>query len=626
MSKQSSYLREFFPKRTIFALVTILGLTFCSVMAIRAQIASDKPNDKEVSRVVTPVVSTESLSKHIKYLASSELEGRRSGTPGCEKAADYIVAQFKQYGIKPVSGDGFLQGFEFIAGVKQGQNTSLKAKNNGQDIEFQLAQDFKTYNFSSSGSVSGQIVLAGYGISAPNINYDDYAKIDVKDKIVMLLPFSPEGSNFQGKFSEYLAVRRKALTARERGAKAVLFISEADNLRDDALTRDDGNYSDAGIVALRISKRTANELLKSSGKTLDGLQKSGSETGVGETIALDKVNLAINAEVVREMRKTYNVLGFIEGSDEKLKKEVIVLGAHYDHLGMGGAESLAIGTEGIHHGADDNASGTAGLLELARVLGENRQSLKRSVLFAAFSGEELGLLGSAHYVNKAPSFALNQTVAMLNMDMIGRMKGDSLVVGGIGTSPQWKPMVEELNKTRGFLLKLQDDGYGPSDHASFYGKDIPVLFFFTGVHDDYHKPSDTSDRINVVSEQAIVTLVQDITTKLASQDSRIEFTRAKVEGERRQMNSSFRVYVGSVPDYADQVEGIKLSGVRPGSPAEKAGIKSGDIIVGLAGKTIKSVYDYTYVLQELKPNETVEVIVLRDGQKVSLQLTPTPRQ
>ncbi len=625
MSNQSSYFRRLFPKRTIFILVTTLAITFCSVTTNLAQVASVRVNDKEVSHTTLPVVSSESISKHIKYLASNELEGRRSGTPGCEKAADYIIAQFKQYGVKPVSGDGFLQGFEFIAGVKQGQSTTLKAKNNGQDVEFQLAQDFQPYNFSSSGSVSGQIVLAGYGISAPSINYDDYAKIDVKDKIVMLLPFSPEGNNSNGKFGEYLAARRKALIAREHGAKAVLFISEADSLKD-SRTRDDGNYIDAGIVALRISKHTANELLKSVGKNVDGLQKSGSEAGVGETITLNKVNLAINTEVVREMRKTYNVLGLIEGSDEKLKKEVIVLGAHYDHLGMGGAESLAVGVEGIHHGADDNASGTAGLLELARVLGENRQTLRRSVLFAAFSGEELGLLGSSHYVNKSPSFPLNQTVAMLNMDMIGRMKNDNLIVGGIGTSPQWKPIVEELNKARGFVLKLQEDGYGPSDHASFYGKDIPVLFFFTGVHDDYHKPSDTADRVNVVSEQAVVTLVQDIATKLAGQEARIEFTKAKVEGERRQMNSSFRVYVGSVPDYAEQVEGLKLSGVRPDSPAEKAGIKGGDIIVGLAGKTIKSVYDYTYVLQELKPNETVEIIVLRDGQKVSLQLTPTARQ
>lgn len=625
MSNQSSQLRRLFQKRTVFVLTTALALTFSFATSSFAQVTNEKISNKEVSRSVAPVVSTESLNKHVKYLASSDLQGRRSGTEGCEKAAEYIIAQFKQYGVKPANGEAFLQGFEFIAGVKQGQNTSLKAKNNSQDIEFQLSQDFQPYNFSSSGSISGQIVLAGYGISAPSLNYDDYSKIDVKDKIVMLLPFSPEGNNLHGKFGEYLAARRKALIAREKGAKAVIFISEAETLKD-LRTRDDGNYTDAGIIALRVSKRAANELLKSSGKNIDALQKSGSETGVGETMTLDKVNLAINADVVREMRKTYNVLGLIEGSDEKLKKEVVVLGAHYDHLGMGGAESLSIGVEGIHHGADDNASGTAGLLELARVLSENRQALRRSVVFAAFSGEELGLLGSAHYVNKEPSFPLSQTVAMLNMDMIGRMKNDNLVVGGIGTSPEWKSMVEDLNKTRGFVLKLQEDGYGPSDHASFYGKDIPVLFFFTGVHDDYHKPSDTADRINVVSQQAVVSLVQDITTKLVTQENRIAFTRAKVEGERRQMNSSFRVYVGSVPDYAEQVEGIKLSGVRPGSPAEKAGIKSGDVIVGLAGKTIKSVYDYTYVLQELQPDKTVEVIVMREGQKITLQLTPTARQ
>jgi hypothetical protein len=626
MSKHS-YVKAFPLKRTVFVWVTILSITFCSIMAW-AQATSDHSSriaNKEAALTAAPTVSSEAISKHIKYLASDELQGRRSGTVGCEKAAEYIVSQFKEYGLKPANGTSFFQEFEFIAGVKNGSSTSLKAKNDGQNVEFQLKEDFLPYNFSSSSSVSGEVVLAGYGISAPNINYDDYAKIDVKDKIVLLLPFSPEGNNSQGKFAEYLSARRKALAAREHGAKAVIFISEAESLKD-ARSRDDGNYSDSGIVALRISKTAANNLLKSLGKTVEVLQKEGSEKGAGQTFTLDKLTLSVTTDVIREMKKTYNVVGWIEGTDEKLKKEAVVLGAHYDHLGLGGPESLAGDAGGIHHGADDNASGVAGLLELARVLGANKQALRRSVLFTAFSGEELGLLGSSHYVNKQPLFPLNQTVAMLNMDMIGRMKNDSLVVGGIGTSPQWKSMLEDLNKTRGFILKFQDDGYGPSDHASFYGKDVPVLFFFTGVHDDYHKPSDTADRINVLSEQAVVTLVGDIATKLLTQDSRIEFTRAKAEGERRSMNSSFRVYVGSVPEYAEQVEGVKLSGVRPGSPAEKAGLKGGDIIVSLAGRTIKSVQDYTYVLQELQPNKEVEVVVLRDGQKVSLQLTPTARQ
>jgi C-terminal processing protease CtpA/Prc len=215
---------------------------------------------------------------------------------------------------------------------------------------------------------------------------------------------------------------------------------------------------------------------------------------------------------------------------------------------------------------------------------------------------------------------------MLNMDMIGRMKNDTMVVGGVGTSPQWKPLLEELNQTRGFVLKMQDDGFGPSDHSSFYSKELPVLFFFTGVHDDYHKPSDTADRINVISQQALVTLVQDIVLRLANQPTRIEFTKASGGGERRAMNSSFRVYVGSVPEYDEQIKGVKLSGVRPGSPAEKAGLKANDVVIELAGKSIRSVYDYTYVLQDMKPDVTVDVIVLREGQRIELKLTPIARQ
>jgi membrane-associated protease RseP (regulator of RpoE activity) len=279
----------------------------------------------------------------------------------------------------------------------------------------------------------------------------------------------------------------------------------------------------------------------------------------------------------------------------------------------------------VHYGADDNASGVAGLLELARVFGANQQNLRRSLVFVAFSGEELGLLGSAHYVRNSP-MPLASTVAMLNMDMIGRLRNDNLTVGGIGTSPQWKTLVEDLNRPRGFSLKLQDDGFGPSDHSSFYSKDIPVLFFFTGTHDEYHKPSDTPDTINVISQRAVVSYVHDIMAAINKQEQRIEFSKAKVEGDRRMMNSTFRVSLGSIPEYAEGVDGVRLSGVRPGSAAEKAGIKAGDIVVELAGKKVKSVQDYTFVLQELEPNKTVPVVVLREGKRLDLQITPAPRQ
>jgi aminopeptidase YwaD len=618
-------------RQSFALLISILTLCSLSGAAVWARITPESS---------TASVSVDELSRHVKYLASSELQGRGSGTPGGDLAAEYIAAQFKQYGLKSSAEGNYFQPFDFTAGIKYGETNSLSAavheagQKKTQQIDFRSSEDFQPLNFSSSGqSVAatgkgkkgGELVLAGFGISAPQINYDDYAKIDVKDKIVLVLPFSPEGNNPHGKFAEYMPLRRKALAARERGARAILFISEADNLSEKRGRTDDGNYTDAGIIAFAVSKRMANELLKSAGKTVEDLQKGGSETGTGETLALESVQLKLKADLTREVKTTRNVIGWLEGNDEKLKNEYLVIGAHYDHLGMGGHGSLSSDGGGIHYGADDNASGTAGLMELARIFSANRQHLRRSIVFAAFSGEELGLLGSNYYV-KNPIFPLERTIGMLNMDMIGRMKNDTLVIGGIGTSPQWKPIVEELNRTRGFTLKLQEDGYGPSDHASFYGKDMPVLFFFTGVHDDYHKPSDTADRLNLVSEGAIVSLVYDIAAQVVSKEERLAFTKATGGGERRAMNNSFRVYVGSVPDYAEQIEGVKLSGVRPGSPAEKAGIKAGDIIVQLAGKAVKNVYDYTYTLQDMKPDETVSVIVLRDGQKVELKLTPIARQ
>lgn len=617
-------------KRTfIRATVLFLGLfTVFSMISIATWAESNRPalssSRSDARSNASPAISSEEISKHIKYLASDELQGRRSGTPSCEQAASYITTRFKEYGLKP-GGKEFLQPFEFIAGIKQGAGNSIKVKSGERDLAFRLGDDYQPYNFSASGQVTGDLVLAGFGITASSINYDDYANLDVKDKVVLVLPYAPDGNNLQGKFGEFLAVRRKTLTAREHGAKAVLFVSEADNFKDSPAVRDDTSYTDAGIIAIKISKHMADELLKANQKSVDSLLKAGGESGKGESLTLAKTNISLKADLVREMNSTANVVGWLEGTDEKLKQECIVIGAHYDHLGLGGNESLAADRKGIHHGADDNASGVAGLLELARVFGAERQNLRRSVVFIAFSGEELGLLGSNHYV-KNPMIPLDKTVAMLNMDMIGRMRADTLIVGGIGTSPQWKPLVEQLNQTRGFVLKMQDDGYGPSDHASFYGKDIPVLFFFTGVHDDYHKPSDTADRINVTSEQQVVALVHDIAAKINSQDNRLEFSRAKVEGERRSMNSSFRVSLGSVPDYAEQVAGVKLSGVRPGSPAEKAGVKGGDIIVKLAGRDIRNIQDYTFVLQELKPNETIEIVVQRGQEKVSLQITPAPRQ
>ncbi|HWC77129.1 MAG TPA: M28 family peptidase, partial [Blastocatellia bacterium] len=336
-------------------------------------------------------------------------------------------------------------------------------------------------------------------------------------------------------------------------------------------------------------------------------------------------------DIVKLEGRSSNVVGILKGSDPALSSECIVIGAHYDHLGLGGSDSLAANPEGqIHHGADDNASGTSAMLELARVLSAGRSQLKRSIVFIAFSGEELGLLGSAAYT-KNPAVPLSSTVAMLNMDMVGRLRNSALHVSGVGTSPAWKGLLEKLNASGNgngsgsrFQLTFGQDGFGPSDHQSFYVKDLPVLFFFTGTHDDYHKPSDTADKVNTEGTRQIAEFVREIAVETANEPQRIAFTKVKTES--RPTGRGFSVYLGTVPNYSDQVEGLKLDGVRPDSPADRAGLRAGDVVTRLGKVQVKNVYDYTYALGEMKAGEEIEVVLKREGRELTLKLTPDKRR
>jgi aminopeptidase YwaD len=319
------------------------------------------------------------------------------------------------------------------------------------------------------------------------------------------------------------------------------------------------------------------------------------------------------------MSESANVLGMIEGYDQSLKDEYLVIGAHFDHLGMGGQGSLTPDTVAVHHGADDNASGSAGLLEAAENLAAERKSLRRSILFIGFSGEEMGLLGSNYFVNH-PTIPLTGIKTMINMDMIGRIKENKLVVEGVGTSPGFEEMVTKLNADSTFDLSLKEGGYGPSDHSSFYGKDIPTLFFFTNLHEDYHKPSDTWDKINYEGETGVVRFVLKIARELDNAAEAPVFTKvtsSAPQGDARPM----RVRLGVIPDYAEDVAGLKINGTQPDSPAEKGGLLGGDIIVKFGDKTIANIYDFTYVLQEHKPGDVVSVDVLRGEQTVTLTVT-----
>lgn len=589
--------------------------------------------------------SAERIARHVQHLASDRLQGRRAGTAGADEAADYIEKEFRSYGLKPAARSGFLQPFEFVASVKLGARNSFQVKDRAGTRSLKLSEDFMPLAFSSSEPAAGELVFAGYGISAPELQYDNYAGLDVKGKVVMLFGGSPDGDNPHGRFAAFtlpgLEVQNKTLKAREKGARGVIFVSRSEEFQKDGLARlrHDLNFLDAGIPVVAVSRPAARALLDGEvGRALplkeneprkDALELA---KGAASPFLIAGSTIEFKTDVVKVKGKSANVVGLLKGSDPKLASECVIIGAHYDHIGLGGPESLGHGgADAIHHGADDNASGTAALLELARVMAESPVKPPRSIVFAAFGAEELGLLGSAAYT-KNPAVPLASTVAMLNMDMVGRLRDKSLFIGGAGTSPAWGPLLERLNSAPSeagpqarFNLSVGQDGFGASDHQSFYVRDIPVLFFFTGTHEDYHKPSDTADKVNAAGAEQIADLVREVAVSVASEPQRIAFTKVKTEA-RPSGRGGFRVYLGTVPSYSDQNDGLKLDGVRPGSPAERAGLLAGDVIVKLGSVPIKNVYDYTYALGEVKAGEEIEVIIRRGGREMTLKITPERRQ
>jgi aminopeptidase YwaD len=566
----------------------------------------------------SPQITADELLKHVKYLASDQLEGRRAGSRGAQLAAQYIANEFKSYGLKPVGDNGtYFQNFEFASGVKLGAvNTFAYATDAGTRAK-EVGKDFEPLGFSGSGTVRADLVFAGYGISAPDQNYDDYAGLDVKDKVVLVLRNSPPSDSSKD-FARFVSLRYKAAKAKELGAKALIVVTgPVDSDTDDLLKLNygfDPSAGNAGIVIVNVTRRLADEMLRREEATVKDLQATLDRTKAPKSFAVRGVTIAATIELAEIQKSTANVVGLLEGNDPALKDQIVVIGAHYDHLGYGGegSGSLKPDTVAIHHGADDNASGVAGLLELAQAYASNRTELKRSLLFLSFSGEELGLLGSAFYV-KNPIFPLDRTVCMINMDMIGRLRNRDLIVYGIGTSQGFESLVKKYDADSAFVLKLNKDGYGPSDQSSFYGKKIPVLFFFTDIHPDYHRPSDTYDKINYDGERQVVRYVESIATELDQSSERPQYVA--VEAPRpMQAGRSTRVYMGTIPDFGEQVEGMKLAGVREGGPAAKAGLQAGDIIVKFGKVDIKNLYDFTYALGDCRPGDEVDVVVKRGGE------------
>jgi aminopeptidase YwaD len=569
------------------------------------------------SRTGNSQVTISELQGHIKYLSSDSLKGRLTGTAGDSLAAEYIKAKLLSYGLMPLSGDGF-QRFKVTKRIIEGKSNSLSV--NGTN--YTPGKDFMALAFSSNSGLDAEVVFAGYGFNINNdsLKWNDYNGIDAKGKWVLILRGDPEPENSKSPFLHFSADRDKALMAKDMGASGVLLVSgqifdPTDTF--DALTSE--GYS-VDIPVLRIKKEVADIILSKSQNTVSSLEKKLNDTRKPLSFST-KVTVNAKAEIERELANTRNVTMILPGEDQKLKDEYIIMGAHFDHLGMGGpgSGSRAVDTIGIHHGADDNASGVAMMLELAEKFAKTKGSHKRSIICLAFSGEEEGLLGSKHFVDD-PGINLSKVNVMFNLDMVGRLnETNNLQISGVGTANGLKSLVYAKTDTSVIKLTLSDEGYGPSDHSSFYGKNIPVLFYFTGAHMDYHTPKDTWEKINYKGMIEISALIFNMAEYLASDDSKLQFKEAGPKAETGRAVYRKGVTLGIMPDFAGVVKnGLRADFVTPGKPAALGGMQKGDIIKVIDGKTVNNIEDYMFRMSQLKHGQTISVEVLRNDKKVVL--------
>ncbi|RMG06620.1 MAG: M20/M25/M40 family metallo-hydrolase [Planctomycetota bacterium] len=553
------------------------------------------------------------IQQHVSVLADDAMEGRGTASRGERLAADYIIGRLASYGLRPGAGDaGWLQPFEVAARPRLQGTPRLRLEVGPWHRELEWGRDANPFGFSASFAGEVPLVFVGYGISDPEAGYDDYAGIDVRGKAVVVLRHQPREG--QGPLGRGALFSTKAAVAKAHGAVAMLLVTDPLNHpRDDTvLPFGGGGAGDAGIAAVHLRKNVAEGLFRLAGLDLVGLQRAIDEAGKPRSQVLP-ARCSLSLRVERAKATAHNVIGVLPGSDPTLKDQVVVVGAHYDHLGRGRhGGSLAQGAAGqIHNGADDNASGTAGLLELAQALADQRP--RRTVCFVAFSGEERGLLGSAYFV-KHPPFPRERIVAMLNLDMIGRLREDRLEVGGVGTSPGFAELVRAAAAGEGLKVQLDPSGYGPSDHASFAAAKVPVLFFFTGLHDDYHRPSDDPETVNAAGAARVARVAYRCLEALANAPKRpvyVEVPRKRRRGPR--------AYVGVVTG-ADP-RGLALREVVPQSPAARAGLKVGDVLTRFGERPVASLRDLRAALRERKPGDAVKLSVLRHGEALELELT-----
>ncbi|SPE42889.1 Peptidase M28 [Candidatus Sulfopaludibacter sp. SbA3] len=574
----------------------------------------------------------------IKFLASQEMRGRATGSPELEKAADFIAGKFREFGLQPVVGTSYLQAFPVTTSGKLGPANRFSFAAPDRAMSVPLAADFMPFSFSASAHVTGGVVFAGYGITAPEYHYDDYEGVDVKGRIVLLLRHEPQENDdhsvFAGRsLTKHAQFAAKATNAKMHGAAAVILINDiAAHPGDPDDLQKFGNVegpSESGIPFLQVKEQLIDPWFKDAGKSLQEIEAGIDKDLKPESFAFPStLRVDATVDIQRVVKTVHNVAAYLPGQTS----EYVVIGAHYDHLGLGEQYSMAPDQAGtIHPGADDNASGTAGVIELARWFSKEPKQ-KRGILFLSFAGEEMGLLGSEWYVEH-PEKPLANAVAMINLDMIGRVRNAKVYIGGVETGTGMRAMLDGITPKYQMNLDYSDtSGYGSSDHTSFTTKQVPVLFFFSGLHSDYHKPSDTWDKIDAPGAVKVLQVVADAAASLRDAPSRPQFVRvAPSHGEgagplSSSSGSGYGPYFGSIPDFGEGTNGVKFADVREGSPASKAGFKAGDVMVEFDGKPIQNLYDFTYALQAKKPGDEVLVKVQRNGATVEAKVLLTKRQ
>ncbi|MEI7422747.1 MAG: M20/M25/M40 family metallo-hydrolase [Prolixibacteraceae bacterium] len=561
-----------------------------------------------------PKITGKEIYTTISKLASPEFQGRKPGLPGDSLAARYILEKFRKSGIKLLYNKGY-QPVKLITGFKFGSENHLSSAQQS----FRLSDDFEPLFFSANKSFSGSLAVAGYGltVSTDSLKWDEYLDIKADNHWVMIFDGIPAHLQQSRDAKRFGDLRTKVLNAIDHHAGGILIVTADFTTKGAAKTvMFDKNSVPYSVPILKISQKTADQILN----------KQLTYSEIDNKIKADQrpysrlLNIEVKGEasVLPKITITQNIVGYLPGSDSRLSEEIVVVGAHYDHLGFGGqgSGSRMPDTVAVHPGADDNASGVAAVIELAQKFSHEKNN-KRPILFVAFTAEEFGLIGSKALVDEPP-FSLKKADAMFNFDMVGRLdSAKELTVGGVGTALETKALVDSLIK--GFSVKISKEGYGPSDHASFYGIDIPVIYFTSGVHDQYHTPRDTYDRINIAGETMIVENAYSLIKEVANRSKKLTYQESgpKVGNSSR---TDLKVTLGIIPDFAgSEKEGMRIDGVTPGKPASKAGLLKGDIIIAIDGKKVGSIYDYMARMKAYSPGQIISVDIMRgDTKKVFL--------